>query len=740
MSNTFDPILEQQPTPAWLIDRAGRLLGVNRLFTAAFGTEAAACTGLPLTDAFAELIHPAELEQFEEALALFLKHRQTLHVTHRLKDAGGGGFCRCVTRARPLDPMPMPMPGLNARTTLPQALPETLPPTLAQSLTGGILGVCIQVEPQAVAGSRADVPVPNQDATESPALSTAVDHACRAQYHALPLRVADLETLLDVIPIAIGIFDALPPQRLVMNPACAGLLGVPQTRSIDLSHPEALPFTMRAQAHDPRELRIVSDVFRLEGPVDNRELAITRRDGSAGKLLQFMSPLLDESGIPRGAVAAFVDITDRKAHEEEMRHARESAEQANRAKDRFIAMLSHELRTPLTPVLVALSDLRAEGNLPPGVLAALSMIERNVELEARLIDDLLDLTKISRGKLKLHREVCDIHPLVVGVMDMLAEDVRAAGLRVNLGLRAKQTYTRCDPARIQQVLWNLIKNALKFTPAGGSIDVRTANVDDEWLRIEVRDTGVGIDAETLPRIFFAFEQADTPGPKSGGLGLGLTISKVLIDMHGGRLKAHSDGPGTGSTFIIELDLSPQPTEDTDATRPAPGRLLDGDSPLGNGQRRFTRLRQPPADPPAAGTDSGKADDAENSAKHQILFIDDHPDTCRAMRRLLARLGFEVTVASSVAEAVAAFHGMPDVDLVISDIGLPDGTGVDLIQKIHQVRKVPAIALSGYGMEEDVRRSRQAGFAEHLIKPISITKLDAAINRLLDPAARPDRGQ
>lgn len=390
--------------------------------------------------------------------------------------------------------------------------------------------------------------------------------------------------------------------------------------------------------------------------------------------------------IPRtvGRVLREVE-TERKALE---------AEAASRAKDHFLAVLSHELRTPLTPVLTVAQEKERDTTLTPDVREAFSMIRRNIQLEARLIDDLLDLTRISRGKLDLHTEPVKLHEKIVDVVRMVESEARAKGLTMQLDLEAKRYCVPADPTRLQQVLWNLLRNAIKFTPEGGSIRVRTLDVEgSERVRTEITDTGIGIAAEALPKIFDAFEQGERFITRQfGGLGLGLAITKALVELHGGNMGVASEGLGRGATFSFEL------------TGSVPEILPSGSEP----KRPVTLTSQQTL---------------------SILLVEDHPDTARALARLLKVFGHEVRIADSVGAALQAVAARP-FDLLISDLGLPDGTGLDLMRQMRQSTPMRAIVLSGFGMEEDVRRSLRAGFAAHLTKPVSFAQLELTIARVM----------
>lgn len=371
--------------------------------------------------------------------------------------------------------------------------------------------------------------------------------------------------------------------------------------------------------------------------------------------------------------------------------ARTEAERANLAKDRFLAMLSHELRTPLTPVLTSLLGLELE-DLPDEVRPALEMIRRNVELEARLIDDLLDLTRISKGKVQLSLELVDAHALLRNALEICHSEVEQKRLELDLDLSAELVQLEADPARLQQIFWNLIKNAIKFTPDGGKLFVRTINCEPRQFSVEVSDTGCGIDAESLPKIFNAFEQGERE--RLGGLGLGLAITKALVETHHGRITAQSEGRERGATFTAVFPVSQQ----------AAGK---------------------------AAVDATAAPAERKSLR--ILLVEDHEDTNRSLTQLLRRRGYHVRPAHNIAKAleVAARH---DFDVLVSDIGLPDGTGVDLMRTLSASRRpFFGIALTGFGMEDDIRRSHDGGFDHHLIKPVDLNKLDHIIQQVAVPS-------
>ena len=361
----------------------------------------------------------------------------------------------------------------------------------------------------------------------------------------------------------------------------------------------------------------------------------------------------------------------------------EEKARSNLAKDQFLAMLSHELRTPLTPVLATALELENEPDVREDVRESLQMIRRNVELEARLIDDLLDLTRIDRGKVQLNFEVVDAHTLLENALEICQPEIDRKHLRRSSDLTAQKVYMRADPARLQQIFWNLINNAVKFTSRNGQIAITTSNDSDEQLRVEIADTGMGIEPEALPKIFDAFEQGGRT--QLGGLGLGLAISKTLVEAHKGTITAQSAGRNKGSMFALVF-----PTCEKIEAQITPAL-----SP------RFAE-RQP----------------------MRILLVEDHEDTNRSLTSLLRRRGYQVQSALTFQSALE-LSAKGEFDVLISDLGLPDGSGIDLIQKLAS--KPPlGIALTGFGMEKDIRRSREVGFQHHLVKPIDLNKLDTLI--------------
>ncbi|MDQ6626778.1 MAG: ATP-binding protein, partial [Verrucomicrobiota bacterium] len=334
-----------------------------------------------------------------------------------------------------------------------------------------------------------------------------------------------------------------------------------------------------------------------------------RTDGSSFPVEYWAYPVYRDGEL-RGAVTTFLDITERRQAEVALQKAKLEAEEANRAKDRFLAMLSHELRTPLTPVLMTIASLRRQSDISDDLRRDLEVLQRNVELEALLIDDLLDLTRITHGKLELRPDAVDVHMELEHALNISAADLAAKRLAVTRRFEAKQHHCWADAARLQQVFWNLVKNAVKFTAVGGAIVVRTRNEGNQIV-VDVTDNGVGIAADLLPRIFDAFEQGGRATTSQyGGLGLGLAISKRVIDLHGGTITGESAGVGRGATFTVTL-TSMQTS------------MLEGPA-----------VHLPPDNPPARAAN--------------LLLVEDHEDTARVLSRILEQAGYKVAHAGNIA--------------------------------------------------------------------------------------------
>jgi PAS domain S-box-containing protein len=414
-----------------------------------------------------------------------------------------------------------------------------------------------------------------------------------------------------------------------------------------------------------------------------------RKDGSTFEAEVVITALRDHAGKIRGFSKVTRDITD-QIRSREFEAEKIAAQKASKAKDDFLAALSHELRTPLTPALAAATYLQDNAEkLPPEFTEDIEIIKRNVQLQARLIDDLLDLTRIARGKLHLEMEDCDAHTIIENAIETAHSAIAAKQLKVTTELEAKEYHILADCIRLQQVFWNLINNAVKFTPQGGEITIRTFSDKRGRFHFEISDTGIGIEPQRLVSLFQPFEQADPSVSRQfGGLGLGLAISKRLVDLHHGTIGAESRGRSCGATFKVTLDTLPQ-----------------GSAAIGLNNR------------------VGKT-----SKPLRILLVEDHQDTRRTLSRLLTHFGHNVVTADNVERAMDTM-GSDKIDVVLCDIGLPDGSGYEVASQARMQGRMKTIALTGFGTEQDVRRSKEAGFDFHLVKPVNFYELQTVLDQM-----------
>ena len=471
------------------------------------------------------------------------------------------------------------------------------------------------------------------------------------------------------------------------NPGAEALFGFTAaemvgTRLVDLGQPD-----------DPNLSAALTREILLGRRVAEFDARRRTKDGRWLDVAISLSPIRSMDGTIIGISRLVRDVTERRNREAELRLARQRAEDANAAKDRFLATLSHELRTPLTPVMASVHRLERRSDLGPGMTDSLAMIRRNVELEARLIDDLLDLTRIARGKVTLERAPLDLHEVLRSVVQSSRSEFYANALTLEVRLDAPNHFCEGDGARLQQIFWNLLKNSAKFTPSGGRVVLASDNPSADRVRVRVEDNGQGIRDDLLPRLFEPFEQGDTTqARRGGGLGLGLAIARNLVEMHEGSIEADSPGQGKGAVFSVELP--------TTAKRPVLPPSPSGDEAI-----------------------------AATRGRTAILLVEDDVDTGDALHYLVLEAGFDVRIAKSSAAAIAAFRER-SADILVTDVGLPDGSGLSLLAALRAIDpRLQAIVLSGYGMEEDIQRSRNLGFAEHFVKPLNFNRLIAALDRL-----------
>jgi signal transduction histidine kinase/CheY-like chemotaxis protein len=441
-----------------------------------------------------------------------------------------------------------------------------------------------------------------------------------------------------------------------------------------------------------------------QGVINNRNY---RKDGSILHCEWYNSVLSDERGELVSVLSLVLDVTARKQAEQERnelltreREARRHAEEADRLKDEFLATLSHELRTPLTAIFGWASLLRS-GDVPDGeVNEALQIIERNARAQARLVDELLDVSRIITGNLQVELRPIELSTVVEVASSGLRPAAQAKNITLEFEPSAEAQIVRGDQGRLRQVVWNLILNAIKFTPRDGRVNVRLQS-ESHFVRLIVEDNGEGISQEFLPYVFDRFRQAEgSISRKQGGLGLGLAVVRHLVELHGGSVSAASDGPGHGATFIVNLPLAPEET----ITNPA-----------------------------SEGTGTPESQRVKRLEGLRVLIVEDDDDSRSLLSMMLKRHGADVTAASTSQEAISAIYEVTP-DVLVSDIGLPGEDGYELMRRVREATAgnggiSVAIALTGYAGEKDREQALAAGYDEHLAKPIEPIQLVAAIASL-----------
>jgi PAS domain S-box-containing protein len=443
-----------------------------------------------------------------------------------------------------------------------------------------------------------------------------------------------------------------------------------------------------------------------------------RKDGSRFWANITITAVRDESGRLRGFAKLTRDLSERKrtesletdgAQRDEMleaeRSARMAAQRAARVKDEFLATLSHELRTPLSAILGWTQILRKQGvPKPEDFHRAMEIIERNTRAQVQLIDDLLDLSRIMSGRIRLDVQQIRMVDIVRGAIESAEPTAQAKGVHLESSFDPLGGMVSGDPARLQQILWNLLGNAIKFTPEGGKVQVLLQRIDAH-VELSVSDNGIGIPANFLPHVFDRFSQKDSSTTRSyGGLGLGLAIAKQLVELHGGTLQALSPGEGQGASFIVKLPLTILETDGVSAHRFSPTHSV--------------------AQAPAA---------LPNLTGVHALVVDDEADARDLIQRALQEQGATVSVASSGEEALRMMETL-ESDALISDVGMPDMDGYQLIRRIRatepQGRRLPALALTAFARAEDRKRALLAGFQSHLAKPVDLAELVIVVGGLV----------
>jgi PAS domain S-box-containing protein len=471
----------------------------------------------------------------------------------------------------------------------------------------------------------------------------------------------------------------------------------------------------------PHEQCPMGDVLSGKVPgVRDGEVLIERPDGSRVIVIVNIAPLTDDRGEIAGAINCFYDVTERKNFECERetllaneRASRTEAEEANRSKDIFLATLSHEVRTPLNAMLGWATILRNKQCTEQEVREGAEVIERNCRAQAQLIDDVLEVSRIVSGKLRLEIKPCDLASVIYAAIDVVRPAADAKRINVTAAIDPGAGPSSCDDVRIQQVVWNLLSNAIKFTPKGGRVQV-TLDREESHARIVVSDNGQGIERGLLPYVFDRFRQADSSTRrKLGGLGLGLSIVKHIVEQHGGTVEASSDGEGRGATFIVRLPIQAVRI----SAKPTDEGASEGEQELNEQAARERRERAGPRI---------RLDGL------RILVVDDEADALRLVGKVLAEAGASITVAGSVREAMAAVEKEPP-HVLVSDLGMPDEDGFDLIRWVrdagHTAEQLPAVALTAFANKGHGHSALLGGFQIHVPKPVDPDDLIAVVASL-----------
>jgi PAS domain S-box-containing protein len=478
-----------------------------------------------------------------------------------------------------------------------------------------------------------------------------------------------------------AIFMLDPEGRIVSwNTGAERILGYKEEEI--LGQPFGLIFTPedRGRKRPEYELQLAREVGRAED-----ERWHVRKVGSRLWASGVVTPLVNEGGDLQGFAKILRDITERKRSEEQLA-------EANQRKDEFLAMLAHELRNPLAPILNVIQVFKQEGDGKKHLKEATGMVERALGRIVRIVDDLLDMSRITRGKIELRKERLPLQTAVQQAVESVHPFIESRKHELSVSLPPEAVWLEADPVRIEQILVNLLNNAAKYTEPGGKIWLSAERLGNDCV-VRVRDTGIGISPEMLPRIFELFVQADKSLDRAqGGLGIGLTLVKRLVEMHGGAVEAHSGGVGQGSEFVVRLRAVPEVAgvkpEDAPTQRAKPRKAL------------------------------------------RILVVDDSVDTAASLAMLLRLWGHEVKTEHTGPKALqTAVSERPDV--VLMDIGLPGMEGCQVAERIREHKDLAdteLIAISGYGQEADQRRSHKAGFNHHLVKPVDPAKLQELLSR------------
>ncbi len=497
-------------------------------------------------------------------------------------------------------------------------------------------------------------------------------------------RLQSLQSLIERAPVPIAIAHDPECRVISANRALAALLRLPFDANISLADPAHFPgYRIQRGGRDiPTDELPMQCAIAQRTPVRN-EIEIVRPDGSVLYVQNDVEPLFDTHGNIYGCVSVIVDLTERRTAEMALR-------EADRRKDEFLATLSHELRNPLAPIRAALEVMRLGREDPALIEKARATMERQLQQLVRLTDDLLDVSRITQDKVELKRERIDLRMVIQSAVEAMRPLVTDRGHTLAVDLPPEPLYIDADFTRVAQAFSNLLSNAAKYTERGGRISIAATGQNGTAV-VRVRDSGIGIPREMLSRIFDMFTQLRTERDRTAsGLGVGLSLARRLVQLHGGTIEAHSEGPARGSEFVIQMPLIPVS---------APGD--------------------------AAGDES--APHALPSGACRVLIAEDNIDAAEMMRMMLCFSGHEVKVATDGVQAVAIAEATkPDIAFI--DIGMPRMDGYEAARRIRRAlgSRVTLVALTGWGQEEDKSRAREAGFDHHLTKPAEPEMLERLI--------------
>ncbi|MBK4735299.1 PAS domain-containing hybrid sensor histidine kinase/response regulator [Noviherbaspirillum pedocola] len=520
-----------------------------------------------------------------------------------------------------------------------------------------------------------------------------LDDALRASEQRERQRAMELETVMNAAPAGIFITHSTTCSDVAINAEAMRMLRREASEQLSLSCPGEKNYQIFANGELREASSLPLQVAAASGmAVRGQELELRFHDGAVMSILANAVPLHDREGVVTGAVAAFVDITAQKM-------ASDMLQQDSQRKDQFIATLAHELRNPLAAIRTGLDLMKVSPTSLSLVTRTRDIMERQLGHLVRLIDDLLDVSRINTGKLEMRREPMSLAEVIDNALEVNAPFIEDSGHTLEVSVIATPLYIEADRVRIEQVLTNVLHNAAKYTPAGGKVTVTVTEAAGEAI-ICIADNGIGIDPIVLPSLFDIFSQAEAGRDlRKGGIGIGLSLARKLVELHGGKLTASSDGIGKGSTFTIRLPLCEVP------------------------------IIKAPASASSASTHGPMQ-------TQRILIVDDNTDAALTLASLLETCGHRIATAHTGTEAIASAKTFYP-DIVFLDIGLPDISGLDIarmLRREERLRNAKLVALTGWGSVNDRTATKEAGFDLHFTKPINIDALRLGLPELKLPLA------